>query len=112
MKRKELLTVVLGVLMICKCYCVNWQNIVSTVPFWIRDRILRGINDAEIQRRLLGEAGLTLKGAFEIALTMESATKSCTELKSTSVHVLDRDAQSISQPVYRLQGKSGIDKTR
>ena len=48
----------------------------------LRDRIVCGINDAQTQRRLLGEAGLTLKGAFEIALAMESATKSCAELQS------------------------------
>ena len=40
----------------------------------LRDRIVRGINDAQIQcRLLLGEAGLTLTHAFEIALAMESA---------------------------------------
>ena len=81
----------------------------------LRDRIVRGINDAQTQRRLLGEAGLTLKGAFEIALAMESATKSCVELQSTSTQFLDTETQSISQPVpqpvHRLQGKPGTDKT-
>ncbi|KAL5497071.1 hypothetical protein EMCRGX_G013467 [Ephydatia muelleri] len=81
----------------------------------LRDRIVCGINDAQTQRRLLGEAGLTLKGAFEIALAMESATKSCVELQSTSTQFLDTETQSISQPVpqpvHRLQGKPGTDKT-
>eukprot|EP00731_Ephydatia_muelleri_P001907 Em0001g1907a len=81
----------------------------------LRDRIVCGINDAQTQRRLLGEAGLTLKGAFEIALAMESATKSCAELQSTSTQFLDTETQSISQPVpqpvHRLQGKPGTDKT-
>ena len=81
----------------------------------LRDRIVCGINDAQTQRRLLGEAGLTLKGAFEIALAMESATKSCAELQSTNTQFLDAETQSISQPVpqpvHRLQGKPGTDKT-
>ena len=77
----------------------------------LRDRIVCGINDAQIQRRLLGEAGLTLTRAFEIALAMESATKSCAELCSTSMQALDKETSSTVQPVHKLQDKPRSDKT-
>ena len=54
---------------------------------------------------------MTLTSAFEIALAMELATKSCAELQSTVMQGLDRETSSTVQPVHRLQGKPGSDKS-
>ena len=39
----------------------------------LRDRIVCGINDVRIQRRLLAEPGLSLAKALELALALETA---------------------------------------
>jgi len=41
----------------------------------LRDHIVCGINDEQLQRQLLGESKLTLKKAIEIALSYETAIK-------------------------------------
>ena len=52
-------------------YC----NFGETLPEMLRDRLLCGINDKTIQRRLLAERELTLKKAEEIALGEELAAR-------------------------------------
>ena len=41
----------------------------------IRDRLVCGVNDRRIQKRLLAEPDLTFKKAMEIAQAMEAADK-------------------------------------
>ena len=48
----------------------------------LRDRIVCGINDDAIQRRLLAEPGLDYAKAVETARNMEAAARSMKELKS------------------------------
>lgn len=50
----------------------------------LRDRIVVGVNDDKIQRRLLSEATLDFKRAFEIAQGLESAAKSADEISKAS----------------------------
>ena len=55
----------------------------------LRDRLVCGVNDNRLQRRLLAEANLTFKKAYEIAQAMEAAERSTKELQGTaadSVH--------------------------
>ena len=52
----------------------------------LRDRLMCGINDGKIQRRLLAEKELTLKRAWEIIRAMESADKYADDLQQ-DVHV-------------------------
>ena len=47
----------------------------------LRDRIVCGINDDVIQKRLLGESTLDYAKAVEIAMAMETAEQSMKELK-------------------------------
>ena len=47
----------------------------------LRDRLVCGVNDAKIQRRLLAEVDLTYKKAMEIAVGMEVAAKNVEDLK-------------------------------
>ena len=55
----------------------------------IRDRIVCGIKEVNIQRRLLSKGkGLTFEGAIEIALAMESAEKEAASIRQESIHTL------------------------
>ena len=69
----------------------------------IRDRLVCGINDTHIQRRLLQEPKLTYKKAQDIALAMELAARDVSDiLRNTTT----------TQPIQRLQQstrKSDID---
>ena len=58
-------------------------NYGETLPEMLRDRLVCGINNEKIQRRLLAEPDLTLKKAEEIALAMELASKHVVDIQST-----------------------------
>ena len=76
----------------------------------LRDRLVCGISDEVIQKRLLSEQNLTFKKAFEIAQSHESAAKNIATLhgsyQSHDVHKLKDSASSSYQPCYRC-GQSG-----
>ncbi len=46
----------------------------------LRDRLVCGVNDINIQRRLLQESDLTNKTAYDIAIVMEAASKDAQDL--------------------------------
>ena len=50
-------------------------NFGETLPEMLQDRLVCGINDEKMQRRLLAEPSLTLKKSEVIALAMELASK-------------------------------------
>ena len=60
-------------------YTAELRKIAKHCPFgesledMLRDRIVCGISDPHLQRRLLAEADLTYKTAFEIAQSWETA---------------------------------------
>ena len=60
----------------------------------LRDKLVCGINDSRIQRRLLSELNLTFQKAFDLALAMEIADKDtqgmqkATRFQHSDVHVL------------------------
>ena len=60
----------------------------------LRDRIVIGVNDPNIQRRLLAEPNLTLKKATEIAQALETADRGAADLQS---------AQAV--PVHTVEGE-------
>ena len=60
-------------------------NYGATLDSMLRDRLVCGINDAQIQRRLLSEDKLTFKNAMEIALAMEAAAQNAKTLQGSSV---------------------------
>ena len=62
----------------------------ATLNDMIRDRLVCGVNDRAIQRRLLQESKLDYKTAYAIAIAMESASKNTLDLfagNATSTHV-------------------------
>lgn len=59
-------------------------NYGDTLQQKLRDRIVCGINDDRIQRRLLAEADLTCEKALAIAVAAETATKNAHDLQNSS----------------------------
>ena len=70
-------------------YC----NFGPTLNEMIRDRLVCGINDSRIQRRLLQDADLKCKNAYKIAQALETATRDS----------LDLQKPIVSQPVQRIE---------
>ena len=56
----------------------------ATVNDMILDRLVCGVNDRAIQRRLLQESDLDYKMAYDIAIAMESASKNALDLLTGS----------------------------
>ena len=79
-------------------------NFGETLSEMLRDRLVCGINDKKIQRRLLAERELTLKKAEEIALGEELAAK----------HVVDIQSETTPSSVNRVDArdKNGIKDTK
>ena len=57
-------------------------NFGSTLNIMMRDRLVVGMDDEKIQRKLLQEPGLTFEKALEIAVAMETTNKNLKELKN------------------------------
>ena len=56
----------------------------DTLDIMLRDRVVCGIRDGRIQRRLLAESGLTFKKAFEMCQATEMAEKNAQNLRPTT----------------------------
>ena len=56
-------------------------NYGATLPQMLRDRLVCGINDDRIQRRLLSETNLNFESALNLAQAMESANKNVQDLQ-------------------------------
>ena len=81
------------------------SNRSDTLEPMLHDRVVCGINDGVLQRRLLAESGLDYGKAVEIALNLEMAAQSMKELKSK----LDSQASRVthSPPQYQVH-KTGV----
>ena len=87
-------------------------NYGETLPEMLRDRLVCGINNFKIQRRLLAEPDLTLKKAEEIALAMELASKQVvdktTPSKVNQIHSAGKNKgknQALNDECYRCGEK-------
>ena len=81
----------------------------STLEEMLRDRLVSGINEEQIQRRLLAESSLDFKKAMKIATSMETAVKNARDLthqmananinteKPATLHRVDNQGQG-NQP--------------
>ena len=78
----------------------------------LRDRLVCGINDGRMQRRLLAEKDLTLKRTWEIILAMESADKYAEDLKQevdvkpvNTIKTYPQQIHNSTRLCYRCGGK-------
>ena len=88
-------------------YC----NFGGTLEVMIRDRLVCGINDSTIQKRLLAEPGLTYDKAVELSLSMEMAAKNLKELKVKSEPSGDANFNPTQQDVHRLTSQTATGST-
>ena len=92
------------------CRLAEFCNYGTTLDKMLRDRIVWGIEDENIQRKLLQEADLTLKRALTIAQSAETANKNLKEMKSPKSE-LDSSSSSTTgvtvktEPVNKVSGK-------
>ena len=71
-------------------------NFGETLDLMLRDRLVCGINEPQVQKRLLAEDKLTFKKAFEVALAFEAATKDAKQLQAATAPTSDTTV-----PVYK-----------
>ena len=68
----------------------------------IRDRLVVGINNIGIQRKLLSEMDLTLRKAISIAIGMEMATKEAAEMSGASeIHGVEVERNEKGKNCFR-----------
>ena len=70
----------------------------DTLNDMLRDRLVCGVNNEQLQRRLLSEPQLTFKKALEISQTFEAATRDAKDLQ---------DGPRSMAPVQNITRKSG-----
>ena len=80
-------------------------NFGDTLEKMIRDRLVCGINDAAIQKKLLAEAGLTYERALTMAQGLETAMSDLREMRTPTVHVKE-EVHSV-KPHGKCQDDSG-----
>ena len=77
----------------------------ETLNDMIRDRLVCGVNDHNIQRRLLQEPELSYQKAFNLAVAMEAATKDVQDLRRSTPTDQLQHVQEHRQ-CYRCAGKN------
>ena len=64
-------------------HLAEYCNFGGSLENMLRDRLVSGVNNEKMQRRLLSEGELTFKKAFEIALSLETIAQHMADLQST-----------------------------
>lgn len=88
-------------------------NFGTTLEQMLRDRLVCGVNDDRIQRRLLSETDLTFEKAFKIAVAAEAASKNAQDLQnkaplacnSVKTEGKERKGDWKKKECYRCHGK-------
>jgi len=80
-------------------------NYGDTLDKMLRDRLVWGINDESIQRKLLQEEDLTLKKALTLAQGSETAAKNVKEMNAPKQECDSSRVAVKPEPVYKVAGK-------
>ena len=86
-------------------------NFGTTLNTMMRDRLVVGMNDEKIQRKLLQEAGLTFEKALEIAVAMETTNKNLKELNNP-VSPCEEKVNKVSTSKAKSQGSGKPDQRK
>ena len=73
----------------------------------VRDRLICGINEPRIQRRLLAETKVDFKRAMEIAQAMETADRDATHLQG-----LQKEPMPTETAVHVARKPQGVERSR
>ncbi len=82
-------------------------NFGETLEAMLRDRIVCGVNDSAIQRRLLAETKLTFQLAFDLAKGLETAARNVRELKTPREPEVGSTAEEVHKVTSAKKGKAG-----
>ena len=83
-------------------------NFGESLEDMLRDRLVCGINNQQIQKRLLAEPDLKYQKAVELALAMESASRSLGDLHTTKTNAnSERSTEQIDKVTLGRQTSSG-----
>ena len=72
-----------------------------TLDEMLRDRLVCGVRDIRIQRRLLAEPKLTLKRALDLALAIEAADKDVSEIQKADGYGGDASVNKVDVKVNK-----------
>ena len=81
-------------------------NFNDSLDDMLRDRLVCGIADLQIQKRLLAESQLSLKRATELALGMEAAVKNSQTLQPNASTPRDENVHKVQTPSRNRAQKS------
>lgn len=81
-------------------------NYGTTLTEMLRDRLVCGINDETMQRRLLAESNLTFEKALKIALVMESAYKNMQDLQEKAACNIIKEKGNSGSSFRRTEKKT------
>ena len=79
-------------------------NFEATLETMLRDRLVSGVNHEKIQRRLLSEAQLTFKKAYEISSAMEAAAQHMQDLQMKTGNPSPAQVNYV-RPAYSKQSR-------
>lgn len=83
-------------------------NYGATLDQMLRDRLVCGIDEDRIQRRLLSETNLTFETAFKIAVATEAASKNVLDLlNKSSVQTCNSVRFKERKPDHGKRGETG-----
>ncbi|XP_064472875.1 uncharacterized protein LOC135387707 [Ornithodoros turicata] len=74
----------------------------------LRDRLVCGIQDQTVQKRLFAEPQLTLKSAMDLALAAEAASPNVSELRASDENVLYAGGKNTRQEATYKSRQSGM----
>ena len=74
----------------------------ATLDEMLRDRLVCGVHDIRIQRRLLAEPKLALKRALDLALAIEAADKDASEIQKGESQQGDTPLNKVDFKVKRV----------
>ena len=80
-----------------------WYNFGQTLEAMLQDRIVCGINNSKIQKRLLAESKLTYQQALDLTQGLETAAKNVKELRPPHSH----NAGPKAEEVLKVTSTSG-----
>ena len=81
------------------CSLAEFSNFGHTLEAMLRDRIVCGINDDAMQRRLLAEPGLMFKKSLEIAQSLKATVRHMCELHPLAAGSRKREINTVGFPV-------------
>lgn len=84
-------------------------NFGASLEEMLRDRMVCGINDSAIQRRLLAEVPLSFDKALKLAQGMETAAQNVKELQGSTASIPSKEVHKVTPHYKGKQPKGKVD---